>query len=130
MNFAPGEPNGGTGESAVTLDMRGPQGIITSSGQARHGMWNDDQVNTTACANVFFSLGCVAHTDGAVLQRSDNYLLYPVCETSIPPARQGGIRIWGSGNSHTVNIKVCVDADDYLFFREGLLLCITTARRL
>ena len=53
MNFAPGEPNGGTGESAVTLDMRGPQGIITSSGQARHGMWNDDQVNTTACANVF-----------------------------------------------------------------------------
>ena len=55
-----------------------------------------------------------------MLQRSDNYLLYPVCETSIPPARQGGIRIWGSGNSHTVNIKVCVDADDYLFFREGL----------
>ena len=54
-----------------------------------------------------------------MLQRSDNYLLYPVCETSIPPARQGGIRIWGSGNSHTVNIKVCVDADDYLFFREA-----------
>ena len=66
-----------------------------------------------------------------MLQRSDNYLLYPVCETSIPPARQGGIRIWGSGNSHTVNIKVCVDADDYLFFREAFtppLLCSTTAR--
>ena len=56
VNFAPGEPNGGTGESAVTLDMRGPQGIITSSGQARHGMWNDDQVNTTACTSFLAGL--------------------------------------------------------------------------
>ena len=92
VNFAPGEPNGGTRESAVTLDMRGDQGIITSSGQARHGMWNDDQ-------------------------RTDTYLLHPICETTIPQARPGGIRSWGSGNSHSVNIKVCVDADDYLFFQ-------------
>jgi hypothetical protein len=93
VNFAPGEPNGGTGESAVTLDMRGAQGIITESGQARHGMWNDDQ-------------------------RTETYLLHPICETTIPQARQGGIRSWGSGNSHSVNIKVCVDADDYLFFQD------------
>jgi hypothetical protein len=37
VNFAPGEPNGGRGESAVTLDMRGKQGIVTNAGQARHG---------------------------------------------------------------------------------------------
>ena len=67
MNWAPGEPNGGAGESAVTLDMRGAegegQGIITTRGGRRGGMWNDDQ-------------------------RTDTYLLYPICETSIPQARK------------------------------------------
>ena len=95
VNFAPGEPNGNTGESAVTLDLRGDaggggQGIITSSGAARHGAWNDDQ-------------------------RSDDYLLYPVCETQIPQATVGAQRVWGTGSTASFNIRICVDADDYLY---------------
>ena len=56
--------------------------------------------------------------------RIDTYLLYPICETSIPQARPGGIRSWGSGNSHTINIKVCVDADDCKYTRTLQLLVI------
>ena len=76
--------------------MRGRQGIVTSAGEARHGMWNDDG-------------------------RAEGYLLYPICETTIPPAIPGGQRNWGTGSVHTVDIRVCIDANDYLFFQDDRL---------
>ena len=36
--FAPGEPNGGGGESAVAIDLRGHMGAYT--GLLRNGEWN------------------------------------------------------------------------------------------
>ena len=56
VHFAPGEPNGGTGESAVAIDLRGRMGDL---GGLRNGEWNDDR-------------------------RDDDEMLYPLCQTSIP----------------------------------------------
>lgn len=53
VNFAPGEPNAGNGPSSVTIDMRGPQGIVTSAGQARHGMWNGLSACPYVCVTIF-----------------------------------------------------------------------------
>ena len=51
-------------------------------------------------------------------QRSDDYRLYPICETAIPPATPGGDRSWGTGSVHSFDIRICVDADDYLMFQD------------
>ena len=110
VHFAPGEPNGGTGESAVAIDLRGRMGDL---GGLRNGEWNDDR-------------------------RNDDEMLYPLCQTSIPrpPAGCGNAhtsgsvvtsaldcpgRIWGSGSRTRLNIKICVDDQDTIFFQDDRL---------
>ena len=90
VDWAPMEPNGAFGQSAVVIDLRGHLG--GASGMARDGEWNDDA-------------------------RASGNLLYPICQTSMPTATAEGVRTWGAGSSTSFNIRLCVDSDDYLFFQ-------------
>ena len=40
---------------------------------------------------------------------------YPICQQSIPPADPMGPKSWGTGSHSAFNIRICVDADDYLY---------------
>ena len=113
VNFYPGEPNGNrcdtaghTGNycSAVSLDLRGFMGDLgmdtdaSVGARGRSGAWNDDS-------------------------RNSGSLLYPICQNTIPQSEMSptGRHMWGNGMSSTFNIRVCVEADDYLFFQVGTL---------
>jgi hypothetical protein len=108
VNFYPGEPNGnrcdtaghqGNYCSAVSIDMRGFMGDLgmdldpTVGARGRSGAWNDDS-------------------------RNSGSMLYPICQSSIPQGEMGGRHMWGNGMSSSFNIRVCVEADDYLFFQD------------
>jgi hypothetical protein len=99
VNWAPGEPNGGNnvGQSAVSIDLRGHQGSFDSqaagNGMMRNGEWNDDG-------------------------RADGVLLPAICQSSIPTGSPAGQHVWGTGSTTSFNLRVCVDADDYLFFQD------------
>jgi|EP01046_Picozoa_sp_COSAG06_P003293 hypothetical protein len=108
VNFFPGEPNGNRCEtnghqgnycSAVSIDMRGFMGDLgmdldaSVGARGRNGGWNDDS-------------------------RNSGTMLYPICQTSIPQGEMGGRHMWGNGMSSSFNIRVCVEANDYLFFQD------------
>ena len=87
--FAPGEPNGGiNGQNAVAVDLRGHQGVY---GGLRNGEWNDD---------------------------NRGQLLYPVCQTNIPQSDSTHARMWGTGQTSSFTLRICIDSDDYLFFQD------------
>jgi hypothetical protein len=48
---------------------------------------------------------------------------YPICQSTIPYSEMSptGRHMWGNGASTSFNIRVCVEADDYLFFQVRLL---------
>ena len=108
VNWAPAEPNnvvgyrsGGRTGTAVAIDLRGHQGImcdpgVMHTGCFRNGEWNDDS-------------------------RADDYYLYPICETNIPPAVPGASRVWGTGATSSFNLKVCIDGTDTLYFQDDRL---------
>ena len=38
---------------------------------------------------------------------------YPLCQTTVPPSDHTKTRVWGAGQTHSLNLRICVDADDY-----------------
>ena len=100
VDWAPGEPNGGShdtaagGENAVELDFR--------IGITRNGKWNDASSAPT-------------------------YGMFPLCQTAPAPTPVplvGGApwpMVWGTGTSASFNIQVCVDHVDTLFFQDDRL---------
>ena len=86
--LAQGEPNdayGTTGEDAVAISFRGGQ---------RLGRWNDETHSPDTSG---FSWG----------------MNYPLCQTTVPPSDHTKTRVWGAGQTHSLNLRICVDADDY-----------------
>ena len=113
VNFFPGEPNGnrcttaghqGNYCSAVSIDMRGFMGDLgmdldpSVGARGRNGAWNDDS-------------------------RNSGSMLYPICQSTIPQSEMSPTarHMWGNGASTSFNIRVCVEADDYLFFQDDRL---------
>jgi len=125
VHWNPGEPNGGLREGAVAMDFRcmpwnfpelaGENAPLINQDcgdhQVRHGEWND------------------AGTE-------DSYHLRPICQTEIPQVPANCIRpptsssaatsalhcanrIWGSGSQQSVNIRLCVDADDTIYYQDN-----------
>jgi hypothetical protein len=100
VNFSPGEPNdawGTTGEDAVSLSFRD-----TGTVYERRGRWNDE---TTTPDTTGFSWG----------------MNFPLCQTEVPPADHTGLRVWGTGATTSLNIRICIDADDYLYYQDDRL---------
>lgn len=91
VNFNPGEPNNSGGvENAVALSYRNG---------ASHGRWNDE---TTVPDVSGTSWG----------------MNYPLCQTSVPQSDNTKLRIWGAGAQTSLNIRICVDASDYLYYQD------------
>ena len=61
--------------------------------RGRSGGWNDDS-------------------------RNSGTMLYPICQSQIPQSDINGRHMWGNGMSSSFNVRVCVEADDYLFFQD------------
>ena len=102
VNFSPGEPNDafgdwdntnsgytetqarGAGEDVVAMSFRG----------TRRGRWNDETASPDMSG---FSWG----------------MNFPLCQSQVPPSDHTKLRVWGVGATTSLNIRICVDADDY-----------------
>ena len=92
VNWAPGEPNQGGAtslENAVEMDFRDSIG--------RSGAWND-------------------------ASSAPDYGMFPLCQTqpmtAPAPGSIPGPMVWGTGQSASFNVQVCIDHTDTLFFQD------------
>ena len=94
VNFSPGEPNNSYNgpENYVAISFRG----------TRNGRWNDETENPDTGG---YSWG----------------MNFPLCQTQVPPSDATKLRVWGTGAQTSLNIRICVDADDYLYFQDDRL---------
>ena len=74
----------GAGEDVVAMSFRG----------TRRGRWNDETASPDMSG---FSWG----------------MNFPLCQSQVPPSDHTKLRVWGVGATTSLNIRICVDADDY-----------------
>ena len=94
VDWAPGEPNGVDNDDPSS----GEDAVELDFRErlSRYGEWNDA---TT----------------------SQDYEMFPVCETHIPPPVAGSPMNWGTDTTASFRVRICVDEADDIFFQDDRL---------
>ena len=122
VDWAPGEPNdinfegfvstNGAAESAVEMDFR--------ASISRAGEWNDD---STRADNLLFPLcNAVAYDEySGGSGRCTSATFDGQCTSSVSSAGIAPPMVWGTGQTASFNLKICIDHVDTLFFQDDRL---------
>ena len=94
VDWAPGEPNGVDSVDPSTGEDAVELDFRERLG--RYGEWNDA---TT----------------------SQNYEMFPICETHIPPPTPGSPMNWGTDTTAAFRVRICVDEADDIYFQDDRL---------
>jgi len=121
VDWAPGEPNGG-GAAGALNGMEDHVMLRMVAGVA-NGEWNDADGSPDGMAS------CAANDEcwkGAAAG------LFPLCQVSAaPPPALGASTVWGTGQSASFRLQVCVDHIDTVYFqvnRDAFSICCCPSR--
>ena len=135
VNWGPGEPNGWNGQSLEDQVM-----LMFFTPFSRNGDWNDADgtpEGAQACEGEHFQVNefgaPVAQGEGegdydpcSFGQRG----LFPLCQVSPPgPAAPGAPMVWGTGQTSSFRIQICVDHIDTVYFQDDRLCKIAMLSR-
>jgi hypothetical protein len=93
VRWAPGEPGNKGHTDGVAHDENAVNMDFRNwgTGKVRNGEWNDDD---------------------------ETYMMFPICETSIPAPVPGSPMTWGGTTTASFRVRICIDHDDFVYFQD------------